>query len=125
MNRNKSSNSSDDFAFKSRSLDIDIPDPPYNEPTQNGQCAPPKELPVSFSGRGEVKGFLFRQIAKSAAGYLYEVSTPYGLHHFEVFKKSENTRFGCISYPTAKRFGLIAKTCRTYKEAINQFNDLK
>lgn len=125
MNKNKLSNSSYDFAYISGSLDVGITDPPYNEPTQNGQSATPKELPVNFSGRGEVKGFLFRQIAKSDAGYLYEVSTPYGIQHFEIFKKTENKRFGCLSYPRSIRFGVIAKNSRTLNEAMKKFNDLK
>lgn len=125
MNSNKMSKSNHDAALDSESFDVGIDDPPYGESTQKRQSATPRELPEIFSGRGEVKGFLFRQITKSDAGYLYEVSTPYGINHFEVFKKTENKRYGCLSYPRSKRFGIIAWTHRIVEEAIKRFNELK
>jgi len=83
-----------------------------------------QELQVTFTGRGETKGFLFSQYAKSNEGYIYRVDTPEGNTHYEVFKRKENTQYGCISYPTAKAFGIWAWTCKTLELAENKFNEL-
>lgn len=68
-----------------------------------------KELPSIFTGRGEVRGFEFRQLAKSARAYLYEVRVP-GTRsaHYEVFEHKENPQYGVVSYPGSKSFGISA-----------------
>jgi len=66
-----------------------------------------KELQKEFEGRGEVRGFRFRQISETKLGYLYEVDVD-GAIHYETFKRKENTRFNTISYPTSKAFGIWA-----------------
>ena len=77
-----------------------------------------RELPMEFVGVGEVRGFRFRQIARTDAGYVYEVVMPEsGLRHWEVFRRMENERFGCVSYPKSKSFGAWAWTCDTLERA--------
>ncbi len=77
-----------------------------------------KELETTFSGRGEVKGFSFRQVERTGRAYIYEVTHPdVAKPHFEVFKRKENSRFGVISYPKANAFGLWAWTYPTLEMA--------
>ncbi|MFK8059098.1 MAG: hypothetical protein AB8B78_03310 [Polaribacter sp.] len=75
-----------------------------------------KELKEYFSGRGQVKGYVFNQISKNNYGFIYEVK---GIDtiHYEVFKRKENTMYDCISYPTNKAFGLWAWTCDNLERA--------
>jgi len=68
-----------------------------------------KELKEYFTGRGQVKGFIFNQISKTKHAYLYEVKENNQIH-YEVFKRKENTMYDCISYPTDKAFGIWAWT---------------
>ena len=62
-----------------------------------------RELPIEFVGIGEVRGFQFRQVSRTMFGYIYEVRVP-GTEkcHYEVFRRMENARFGCVSYPKAR-----------------------
>lgn len=77
-----------------------------------------RELPMEFVGVGEVRDFKFRQIESTAFGYIYEVVMPEsGLRHWEVFRRMENVRFGCVSYPKSKSFGAWAWTCDTLERA--------
>lgn len=77
-----------------------------------------RELPIEFVGVGEVRDFKFRQIESTAFGYIYEVVMPEsGLRHWEVFRRMENVRFGCVSYPKSKSFGAWAWTCDTLARA--------
>ena len=77
-----------------------------------------RELPMEFVGVGEVRDFKFRQIERTAFGYIYEVVMPEsGLRHWEVFRRMENERFGCVSYPKSKSFGAWAWTCDTLERA--------
>lgn len=64
-----------------------------------------KELPKQFSGKGQVKGYGFKQISASPYGYIYEKTSNEGSKTFEVFKHLENAVYDCISYPTNKAFG--------------------
>jgi len=66
-----------------------------------------KELQKEFEGRGEVRGFKFRQLSETDYGFLYEVSCD-GVTHYETFKRKENTLYNCVSYPTSKAFGIWA-----------------
>ena len=77
-----------------------------------------RELPLEFVGVGEVRGFLFRQVARTMFGYIYEVRVP-GKEgsHYEVFRRMENARFGCVSYPKSKSFGAWAWCCDSLAKA--------
>jgi hypothetical protein len=80
----------------------------------------PRELPETFVGRGEVRGFNFTQIAYSPNAvfptYLYQVDNA-GTTHYEIFARKQNHRHGVISYPTANAFGVWAKTCANPEKA--------
>ena len=75
-----------------------------------------KELKEYFSGRGQVKGYVFNQIRKTEWGFIYEVKGKDTIH-YEVFKRKENTMYDCVSYPTDKAFGLWAWTCDSVDRA--------
>jgi hypothetical protein len=83
-----------------------------------------KELPINFMGRGEVRGFEFRQIAKSAQGYLYQVTQPGVPPHFEIFRRVENIRFGRISYPGSNSFGVWSWTAKDLASGLQRFENL-
>lgn len=77
-----------------------------------------RELPVEFVGVGEVRGFQFRQVSRTMFGYIYEVRVPgKGGCHYEVFRRMENARFGCVSYPKSKSFGAWAWCCDSLAKA--------
>jgi len=82
-----------------------------------------KELQKEFIGIGAVSGFKFTQL-KSGNAYIYKVEIPTGQIHYEVFKRVENARFNCISYPGENSFGLWAFTKKTIEEAELKFNEL-
>jgi hypothetical protein len=75
-----------------------------------------KELKEYFTGRGQVKGYIFNQIKRTEYAYLYEVKEN-GRIHYEVFKRKENTLYDCISYPTDKAFGIWAWTLMDIESA--------
>lgn len=79
-----------------------------------------KELPLEFTGRGEVKGFTFKQIHASCKAYLYEINGK----HYEVFRRKINTRFGNVSYPKSRDFGRWAWTYNSRELAEKKFNEL-
>jgi hypothetical protein len=83
------------------------------------------ELKTIFVGRGEVKGFTFRQVARSDFGYIYEVSQP-GVDkpHYEAFCRRMNERFGVVSYPRSSSFGKWAFTYKTLAEAIDKLSEI-
>ena len=83
-----------------------------------------KELKSYFVGIGQVKGYIFNQIKSSDYAYLYEVSEN-NVIHYEVFKRLENARFNCVSYPTDKAFGIWAWTCETLERAEDKFNEVE
>ena len=77
-----------------------------------------RELPLEFIGTGEVRGFLFRQVSRTMFGYIYEVRVPGAEEcHYEVFRRMENARFGCVSYPKSKSFGAWAWCCDSLAKA--------
>jgi hypothetical protein len=82
-----------------------------------------KQLEIKFTGRGQVKGFIFTQINKSENAYLYEVNTGHSIH-YEVFKHKENTQFDCVSYPSNKAFGVWAWSCTKLQRALEKFEEL-
>ena len=75
-----------------------------------------KELKEYFSGKGQVKGYVFNQISKTKLGFIYEVKGKDSIH-YEIFKRRENAMYNCISYPTDKAFGLWAWTCDNLERA--------
>ena len=78
-----------------------------------------KELKEYFSGRGQVKGYVFNQIKATNMGFIYEVKGVDTLH-YEVFKRVENTLYNCVSYPSDKAFGKWAWTCMNLDDAYNR-----
>jgi hypothetical protein len=82
-----------------------------------------KELKEYFTGRGQVKGYIFNQIKRTDYAYLYEVLQD-GRIHYEVFKRKENTLYDCVSYPTDKAFGVWAFTCMTRDSAFRKLIEL-
>lgn len=84
-----------------------------------------KLIREEFVGRGEVRGFLFSQRAKSEYAYIYEVQcVEGGISHFEVFKRRVNQQFGNESYPGSKSFGFWAWTFSTFNRAYDKFEEL-
>ena len=83
----------------------------------------PKPLKHKFTGIGEVKGYSFAMIGMTEKAFIYLVSGN-GNNHYEVFKKTVNRRFACISYPTAKAFGIWAWTYTKLELAIKKYNEL-
>lgn len=81
-----------------------------------------KELPLEFTGIGEVRGFKFSQFQKSDKGYIYQV-TDGGQPWFEVFQRKIN-QFGGVFYPKAKSFGLWAWSTRNLGTAIEKLESL-
>ena len=84
----------------------------------------PKELPLTFEGKGEVKGFSFRQVKRSDTAYLFEVSDTFGNLWYEIFIRKINARFGNLVYPKQNAFGVSAWSARTIEKAIKRFDDL-
>jgi len=83
-----------------------------------------KELPVSFQGVGEVRGFLFTQKESSPHGYIYQVYDPdINLTWYEAFERKVNTRFNCVSYPKSNAFGDWAFTYKTYDRAQEKLKE--
>lgn len=82
-----------------------------------------KELETEFIGIGEVRGFAFKQMLTSPEAYIYRV-TDEGRVHYEVFERKENTRFGCVSYPSAKAFGTWAFSIKNWADAVEKFRHL-
>ena len=83
-----------------------------------------RELQEQFDGKGQVRGYTFTQISKTDCGFIYEVEHG-GHRHYEVFKKRLNHRFGTISYPTDKAFGVWAWTCGTLERAKCKLEAIK
>lgn len=110
------------IAFHERSSlnGIDVPLQGYMPQNGTSQL---KELPLEIVGRGRVKGFLFRQIAKSDRGYIYEVTQPGLPVHFEVFKRIKNQRFNCISYPAGNSIGVWGWTAKDLVSALQRFEN--
>ena len=86
-----------------------------------------KILPTDFVGKGEVKGFHFRQIKRSSKASIYEVNVQ-GIIHYEVFEMriflTPKTKEPYEAYPKANSFGVWAWTYRDYEKAIENFNEI-
>jgi len=83
-----------------------------------------KELQKEFEGRGETRGFHFKQLHKKDAGYLYAVNTPNLCDHYEVFQRKVNSQYNCVSYPQSPSFSIWAWTYFDYEDALQKFNEL-
>lgn len=81
----------------------------------------PTELPTSFIGRGEVKGYHFIEVKRSNEAYIFEVYDTFGNRWYEVFKRVVDTRFHKIAYPKSKSFGISAWTAKTLPAAEERF----
>lgn len=81
-----------------------------------------KELPLEFTGTGEVRGFFFTQIRSADKGFIYSVMNN-GQVYYEVFKRKTN-RFGGISYPKSKSFGLWAWSYMSLEKAQTKLGSL-
>ena len=84
---------------------------------------PIKPLKSNFIGKGEVKGFKMGLLGMTDRALIYEVDTGDSIY-YEVFKKTVNHRFACISYPTSKSFGIWAWTYSDLGAAIKKYNQL-
>lgn len=82
-----------------------------------------KELAEYFSGKGQVKGYVFNQIKRTKHAYLYQVAGD-GQIHYEVFERMENRLYDCVSYPTDKAFGKWAWTCMDFDRALEKMNEI-
>jgi hypothetical protein len=94
-----------------------------------------KELVKEFTGVGEVKGFIFRQVEFTQQAYTYEVSCGNKLY-YEVFKRIKSPV--CIDfekriysdtefkekYPNSNKFGKTAFTFKNKIDAINKMLDI-
>lgn len=84
-----------------------------------------RELPKTFIGRAEVRGFEFVQLEASDKAFLYEVSIPgVARKHYEVFQRRINRRHKVISYPGAKSFGIWAWIYSDLKHAIAKYEEI-
>ena len=83
-----------------------------------------KELEMIFKGTGEVSIYDFKQVKKTEKGYIYAIYDKNNVSHYEVFKRKENARFGCVSYPKSNSFGLWAWTFKSFELATNKLNCL-
>ena len=81
-----------------------------------------KLLKKEFIGRGEVSGFIFKQVYVHDKFYIYQV-TDNNRVHFELIKRYTNREMGTgilrESYPTSKMFGIKAWTYPTIEDTIN------
>jgi hypothetical protein len=86
-----------------------------------------KKIPTEFVGKGEVKGFDFRQLKRDQKACLYLVDCE-GSLHYEVFKivlrhipRSEQLY---EAYPKANSFGIWAWTYTDLETAFLKFKEL-
>ena len=92
-------------------------------------------LQKSFDGRGETKGFKFKQIKMTDYGYIYEVRSSKN-PHYEVFRRENNPL--CIDFknhiysedtykeskPNSNKFGKVAWTCMSLERAYERLNQI-
>lgn len=82
-----------------------------------------KDLPIKFTGKGEVRGYEFTQIHKTDKAFMYEVDGS-GTTYWEVFKKVVNKRFNTITYPSSKGFGIYAWTYSNLEQATKKYEEI-
>lgn len=88
-----------------------------------------KKLATEFVGKGEVKGFQFRQLKRGIRTCLYEVTTQWDTVHYEVFKikvfLTPKTKDPYEAYPKANAFGVWAWTTYNYEKALQKFKKIE
>lgn len=92
-----------------------------------------QKLEKEFIGRGEVKGFQFKQLCETDKYYIYSVVIPYSkTPYYEVFKKEISPL--CVDfqnriysdkdfvevYPKSNKFGVSAWTYYNYERAFDK-----
>ncbi len=91
-----------------------------------------QELPITFTGTGEVKGFKFMRMMSSDNWYLYQINNGISTH-FEVIKRLKSPV--CIDfkthvfsetdfkeyYPKANSFGVNGYSFYNKDQAIDKF----
>ena len=82
-----------------------------------------KLLDLEFPGKGEVRGFEFKQVQKSNTAYVYEVNSGTTIY-YEVFRRVVNTKRQKEVYPLAKHFSIWAWAHMNYEDAKRKFNQL-
>jgi hypothetical protein len=85
--------------------------------TDTLEQAPIRELPAEFTGKGEIKGFDFKQVYFDGEWYIYSVEQG-GQKWYEAFKRKVYKRFNIVSYPGAKSFGNWAWTTQSFERAM-------
>jgi len=79
-------------------------------------------LKKEFTGKGEVKGYQYRQVLDTPNSYWYEVTHPEtDTIHYEVFKRKVYKPENREIYPSSKSFGVWAWTRTTYEKALDKF----
>ena len=82
-------------------------------------------LQIVITGKGEVKGFNFKQVTKTPKAYIYEISHPQiDKVQYEVFKRKTYKPDNREVYPSSKSFGKWAWSVRSYDEAYNKMVEL-
>jgi hypothetical protein len=82
-------------------------------------------LRKEFDGRGEVKGFQFKQRCKTLKAYIYEVRHPETQRvYYEVFKRKVFAPDDREIYPRSGSFGKWAWTSNSYDEAFKKMVEL-
>jgi len=64
------------------------------------------------------KGFIYTQAFKNEKGYIYKQQLNGIELGFEVFYRTENTKFNCISFPGDNAFGVWAWSVKTFDRAL-------
>ena len=82
-----------------------------------------KLLEKESTGRGEVRGFEFKQVQKSNTAYIYEVNSGSSIY-YEVFTRVVNNKYQKEVYPMAKHFSIWAWAHMNYEDAKRKFNQL-
>lgn len=67
----------------------------------------------------------FKQMSSTVLGYVYRKTCSSGLVTYEVFKRLENKKYKCISFPSDKAFGVWAWAYHNLDTAINKLNSFK
>lgn len=79
-----------------------------------------KQLQKTFIGRGEVRGMVFMLHNANPRAFIYRVDNQ-GSEHYEVFLRKIDARFGQVSYPHSKSFGVWAWSFTDLGRAMAKF----
>lgn len=112
-----------DLLFIDKASDLTQTSEPPDNSTPNGVDDTVKELPRSFIGIGEVRGFQFTQIKCSNSAFLFEVRA-FRRKYYEIFERRINSQYGNVSYPSAKAFGVWAWTTSSFEKAQEYFEQI-